>query len=391
MYGQIPHRLPEPPTRGEGEAREAAERASGRGASIDGGDGFDEDGAATSEFRSDFVGPEFERSSGPASPSIGESESLRSEASNDSVTAEEERAGKAAEASAEASEGEGEGGERAATSTAAADLASTSTSSSSSTPPAKPAAAAPPPPPRPSWPPPRRPKKTYSQLQLPSPEQMAQEEAMNNCGVRTVLSGVMGAGLGVVFGIFMGTMDMAGVSFFSLSLSLSLFVSTHEQGETGGRKERNSRFFVFDHFGTHPTLALSFGTPKNVLKKQNTASGRRSPPAPSGSGASSSGSSDRGNDSSSRSRSRSSSVDNSSSSDGNNSRRSGGPASATAAAAAAEAVRPRGPARHGPLDEAALRLLLEGVRGDGGAVRRLRVRDREGEGEARHLQRCLRR
>ena len=93
MYGQIPHRLPEPPTRGEGEAREAAERASGRGASIDGGDGFDEDGAATSEFRSDFVGPEFERSSGPASPSIGESESLRSEASNDSVTAEEERAG----------------------------------------------------------------------------------------------------------------------------------------------------------------------------------------------------------------------------------------------------------------------------------------------------------
>ena len=32
---------------------------------------------------------------------------------------------------------------------------------------------------------------------------------MNNCAVRTVLSGVLGAGLGVAFGIFMGTMDTA--------------------------------------------------------------------------------------------------------------------------------------------------------------------------------------
>ena len=30
---------------------------------------------------------------------------------------------------------------------------------------------------------------------------------MNNCGVRTVLSTVLGAGMGVMFGIFMGTMD----------------------------------------------------------------------------------------------------------------------------------------------------------------------------------------
>ena len=30
---------------------------------------------------------------------------------------------------------------------------------------------------------------------------------MNNCAVRTVLSTVLGAGMGVMFGIFMGTMD----------------------------------------------------------------------------------------------------------------------------------------------------------------------------------------
>jgi hypothetical protein len=30
---------------------------------------------------------------------------------------------------------------------------------------------------------------------------------MNNCAVRTALSGVMGSGLGVLFGVFMGTMD----------------------------------------------------------------------------------------------------------------------------------------------------------------------------------------
>lgn len=33
---------------------------------------------------------------------------------------------------------------------------------------------------------------------------------MNNCVVRTVLSAVMGSGMGVMFGIFMGTMDTVG-------------------------------------------------------------------------------------------------------------------------------------------------------------------------------------
>ena len=52
-------------------------------------------------------------------------------------------------------------------------------------------------------------KKTYERVEMPSPEQMASQELMNNCAVRTVVSGVMGSMLGVVFGIVMGTMDGA--------------------------------------------------------------------------------------------------------------------------------------------------------------------------------------
>jgi import inner membrane translocase subunit TIM22 len=50
-------------------------------------------------------------------------------------------------------------------------------------------------------------QRTYRRVELPTPEQMAQDEFMNNCGTRTVLSAVMGSGLGVLFGIFMGTME----------------------------------------------------------------------------------------------------------------------------------------------------------------------------------------
>ena len=55
-----------------------------------------------------------------------------------------------------------------------------------------------------------KPKKEYRQIQMPTPEQIVQEDMMNNCGLRTVMSGVMGMGMGVLFGIVMGTMD-AGV------------------------------------------------------------------------------------------------------------------------------------------------------------------------------------
>lgn len=47
----------------------------------------------------------------------------------------------------------------------------------------------------------------YQRLDMPTSESIAQEDFMNNCATRTILSGVMGTGLGVVFGIFMGTMD----------------------------------------------------------------------------------------------------------------------------------------------------------------------------------------
>jgi len=208
MHGQIPHRLPEAHAQAGGRAKEGSTRAPGAG----GGGGIDY--GFVDEFRSDFAAPDSEG----VSPSLSSS----SAAENDRGAAgtivrdltEEEGREKAAGRETSNAEGEGEGEGRAAatsTSTAASDGdAAAAAAATASTPSSTPTKASP----RPSWPPPRRPKKTYQQLQLPSPEQMAQEEAMNNCGVRTALSGVMGAGLGGVFGIFMGTMDMAGVSIY---------------------------------------------------------------------------------------------------------------------------------------------------------------------------------
>ena len=57
-------------------------------------------------------------------------------------------------------------------------------------------------------------KKTYQQVTMPSHEQIMQEDFMNNCAIRTGLSGVMGLGLGAMFGVAMGTFDTA-VSFKS--------------------------------------------------------------------------------------------------------------------------------------------------------------------------------
>ena len=211
MHGQIPHRLPESPPWDDGQGEEAVETASGRGGSIDAG--IDD---AASEFRSDFVGLDSgEGSSSGTASSLSSSESENLAEASLSGDGEEEIAGKGAEATNTGARAREGGEERAtATPTTAADTGASPSTPSTPTPTKTP---------RPSWPPPRRPKKTYPQLQLPSPEQMAQEDAMNNCGVRTVLSGVMGAGLGVVFGIFMGTMDMAGVSS-SGSRGVSLFI-----------------------------------------------------------------------------------------------------------------------------------------------------------------------
>lgn len=52
-------------------------------------------------------------------------------------------------------------------------------------------------------------KKEYSRIEPVTPEQLAQEDLMNNCAVKTVISGIMGSVLGAAFGIFMGAMDTA--------------------------------------------------------------------------------------------------------------------------------------------------------------------------------------
>ncbi|KAL4425000.1 hypothetical protein ABPG77_002885 [Micractinium sp. CCAP 211/92] len=52
----------------------------------------------------------------------------------------------------------------------------------------------------------------YRRLEAPTAEQIASEDFMNNCAVRTVLSAVLGSGMGVMFGIFMGTMDTGGAA-----------------------------------------------------------------------------------------------------------------------------------------------------------------------------------
>lgn len=135
-------------------------------------------------------------------------------------------------------------------------------------------------------------------------------------------------------------------------------------GESAERSSRKSEPFSFFPLQT-------------LKKKKKTASGRRAPSAgPRGS----SGNPPRHTSSSS---SRSSSDDDSG---------SRGPSDAFSTAGdAPEAVGAGGPPRDGPLHKAALRLLLQRVRGHGGSLRRVRVRDREGEGEARYLQRGLRR
>ncbi|KAI3436827.1 hypothetical protein D9Q98_006237 [Chlorella vulgaris] len=50
-------------------------------------------------------------------------------------------------------------------------------------------------------------RRTYRRLEAPTAEQIASEDFMNNCVVRTIMSAVMGGGMGVLFAVFMGTMD----------------------------------------------------------------------------------------------------------------------------------------------------------------------------------------
>ena len=72
-------------------------------------------------------------------------------------------------------------------------------------------------------------KKTYARVDVPSAEQIMQEDFMNNCAVRTGLSAVMGLGLGAMFGIAMGTFDTA----VCLSLDLLGLETNHNQIRQG--------------------------------------------------------------------------------------------------------------------------------------------------------------
>ncbi|CAM8917286.1 unnamed protein product [Rhodiola kirilowii] len=44
-------------------------------------------------------------------------------------------------------------------------------------------------------------------LRLPTPEEIRGQDIWNNCAVRSVVSGVMGGGLGFAMGIFLGALD----------------------------------------------------------------------------------------------------------------------------------------------------------------------------------------
>jgi hypothetical protein len=57
----------------------------------------------------------------------------------------------------------------------------------------------------------------FQRLEFPTFEQMMAEDAMNNCGVRSVIAAAGGALLGVAFGIFTASLD-TGVSTTSCGL-----------------------------------------------------------------------------------------------------------------------------------------------------------------------------
>lgn len=52
-------------------------------------------------------------------------------------------------------------------------------------------------------------KQIYKQLELPNPMAIMQQDAMDNCAVKTVMSGVMGGMFGAAFGLFSASLDNA--------------------------------------------------------------------------------------------------------------------------------------------------------------------------------------
>jgi hypothetical protein len=58
----------------------------------------------------------------------------------------------------------------------------------------------------------RRFKGRFQPMQMPNYETMMQEDMMNNCGVKSVIAGVMGGLLGVAFGVFTASLDTQVIS-----------------------------------------------------------------------------------------------------------------------------------------------------------------------------------
>ena len=67
----------------------------------------------------------------------------------------------------------------------------------------------------------RRPK-TYQKVEMPTPEQMMMDDAMNNCFVKSVLATVMGGFLGAAMGIFFGAFEPTMPGDEKLSVAQSL-------------------------------------------------------------------------------------------------------------------------------------------------------------------------
>ncbi|KAF8067340.1 TIM22-1 [Scenedesmus sp. PABB004] len=51
----------------------------------------------------------------------------------------------------------------------------------------------------------------FKPMVMPTYDLIMQEDMMNNCGVRSVIAGVMGACLGVAFGVFTASLDTQGI------------------------------------------------------------------------------------------------------------------------------------------------------------------------------------
>uniref|UniRef100_A0A453NA19 Mitochondrial import inner membrane translocase subunit TIM22 n=2 Tax=Aegilops tauschii subsp. strangulata TaxID=200361 RepID=A0A453NA19_AEGTS len=92
-------------------------------------------------------------------------------------------------------------------------------------------------------------------LQLPTPEEIKGQEMMNNCAVRSVLSGVMGGGLGVLMGLFFGALENP-----IMSEEMTARQQIVYQAKQMGRKSMS-------HAKTFAVMGLIFSAAECVVEK----------------------------------------------------------------------------------------------------------------------------